>query len=929
MSDYRPTKTFNSWMSTRTGSSCGTEAAAQPNYSTGLGFVGVGGATGFVGLERGGGITDYQELDPYLGIYSATIKIDEKDLRTMAGLLRGTVGVEHTVDFFVGYVNFKQASGSYVLDSMAAQTNIHVEKTSFFTASVQGENAYTFLSYVNLRLVTVYQSDVDFANGDSDYEESQRTQRQSTAGHADYVQVTFTLNDDKYSPNRNTGLIPLNSVRAGQGTFASNTDMIHKCLEYDGVRGYPSPASWRGDFDDKIGQTCGPQAQMCQNPYNIPDQFAVINIPLGIEYFDSASSAMDHNVFVHMVISAFDDDAYNAYEQSGGYWYNITEDYVYNEESPVYEDWFYTSVYYDEGDAPNKGGDPFQMKTTLSASIPIVEGGINIFCDMYQAKTDLKDVADMDIVVGTGTASEWSRLQILENVASSPIWNREQFPYIESDSIEEGLMTLVVKGSSDYFSSGSNPGRANVQLVLEDVVTIHFMDMAGVQSGPSGLLDYIQSLFEMGPDDNSWSFGLKTDGYYLNGAFYFTVDRAAQRAYLEPTDALLEVCPFSPPRPAGGIPQVTCVTRRDIRYRQFPWRTGGLSTAMEICAGDGVCPTLSSSTESDFMATVLGDSQYSRQLAVDFAEAVDSNYGLNGRYIRAFWVNPGYEWTPTQTNNANPFTVSQKFFLFALISLDEGLVSNNGESIPGGPGPNLGRRRMLLQDKGLTSGQSSNVGGSKFEFAVTPKKMLAAAYGVPQDRVASFKVTLQLTDEEACQDMEKLGDSARATLDDYLSQAASPHFPVQVSNIVVDPGSVKCTRRSLRSLLDFSDASAVIDMIVIFKEGTVSTISVIKLATMAGIKSVKPLDVSPKVSTPVDYTPPADNTKTVNPSDNTNAKDDSDKTGMIVGIVVGGVAFIAIVVGLIVLKSRKIEKPVVAVQSINVADLKAQLGPDV
>eukprot|EP00961_Rhodomonas_salina_P105114 1415656-Rhodomonas_salina.3 len=47
---------------------------------------------------------------------------------------------------------------------------------------------------------------------------------------------------------------------------------------------------------------------------------------------------------------------------------------------------------------PNQGGAPWQMKTTLTASIPVIEGGINIFCDGLTAKTDLKDVADADIV---------------------------------------------------------------------------------------------------------------------------------------------------------------------------------------------------------------------------------------------------------------------------------------------------------------------------------------------------------------------------------------------------------------------------------------------------------------------------------------------------------------------------------------------------
>eukprot|EP00961_Rhodomonas_salina_P152133 2047701-Rhodomonas_salina.2 len=69
------------------------------------------------------------------------------------------------------------------------------------------------------------------------------------------------------------------------------------------------------------------------------------------------------------------------------------------------------------------------------------------------------------------------------------------------------------------------------------------------------------------PDDNSDSNGLITDGYALNDAFYFTIDRSAQRAHLEPCSALLSVCPFNPPRPAPGISPLDL---RDVEGRAVP-----------------------------------------------------------------------------------------------------------------------------------------------------------------------------------------------------------------------------------------------------------------------------------------------------------------------------------------------------------------------
>eukprot|EP00961_Rhodomonas_salina_P264299 3572228-Rhodomonas_salina.1 len=89
--------------------------------------------------------------------------------------------------------------------------------------------------------------------------------------------------------------------------------------------------------------------------------------------------------------------------------------------------------------------------------------------------------------------------------------------------------------------------------------------------------------------------------------------------------------------------------------------TGTTRVACEDCCG----ALTDASVESKFMADILGASPYAKQLAVDFAQALDDRYTLNGRYRRAFWINPGYEWTPTQTGGNSIFSLSQKIFVYA------------------------------------------------------------------------------------------------------------------------------------------------------------------------------------------------------------------------------------------------------------------------
>lgn len=188
----------------------------------------------------------------------------------------------------------------------------------------------------------------------------------------------------------------------------------------------------------------------------------------------------------------------------------------------------------------------------------------------------------------------------------------------------------------------------------------------------------------------------------MNGAFEFEIDRAQNRAYLEPRDALLALCPFNPARPTStsAFP-TTCVIRRDIRRQAYPFRNGGYSTAVELPGepnGDYSAPSANREQCALFMQTIMGESDYAHDLGLNFSLVVAKSYALNDRYMRAWWINPGYEWTPTQvcpacvffassvlqaarerwltafacvfqTDGQSIFTISQKIILFALINL--------------------------------------------------------------------------------------------------------------------------------------------------------------------------------------------------------------------------------------------------------------------
>jgi len=774
-------------------------------------------------------------VDTFVGIYQARFFLDEVELRTYAGVLKGTVGVEHTVDTFIGYANFKLPNtGIPYLDMMGTQVAIHLEKTDFFSVSSHGSNDYTWLRYVNLRLVQVFDQDV-LNNEASDGGEIRTSQ---TGGKkAEYVQVTFTVGS-QYSV-KGTGadaLIPLDSVRVGKGTFFSDDQFKHACMDYtendvdtdDSIEIGLTDADVT-EFDQFINQTCAPQTAMCKNPASIDDQFVAFNIPVGFDWFPPTTSDLSQNVFVHFVVQAQNDD--NTAPAAS----EIT-------------------------------------KTTLSASIPTVQGGFNIFCDTVTAKTDLKDVAKAEIVVGSAsTLAELSRLTIIgrEQSITSSVLGDVNSQEINTDSIESGLMTLVVLGNSSYFSrdlvNGNAVGSDSYGLEVEDVITIHIMEsVTGFLADSKGktVLGLINAPGDELYDSNNQ---LQTDGYALNGAFNMRIVREENRARINPSDALLTECSWAATTTAssGTIP-TSCILRRDISGKNnYPTKSGASGpTAMELpyCADssessacDDTIPAPSApdgaggqaADVETFMQSILGTSDYAADLGTAYAQVIAKEYKLNNMDRRAFWINPGYEWTPTQTGGQSIFQISQKIIMFALINLNEnrGASLRRGDAAAAAPEVSTTRRMLLAADVEKGSGMAK----AQIETQNHPVKLIASTLGVVPEQVFSFTVSMALTKEQACTPPSELADQFRGTMEEYFREASDDGIEtVQVVGVRVNRNGVSCDRRATkldnRRAASYTDAEAVVDTVVAF-DTTTPSVSMDVLQSMPGVNSVDTVEV--------------------------------------------------------------------------------------
>mmetsp|Transcript_24081 Transcript_24081/g.48636 ORF Transcript_24081/g.48636 Transcript_24081/m.48636 type:complete len:347 (+) Transcript_24081:200-1240(+) len=242
------------------------------------------------------------------------------------------------------------------------------------------------------------------------------------------------------------------------------------------------------------------------------------------------------------------------------------------------------------------------------------------------------------------------------------------------------------------------------------------------------------------------------------------------------------------------------------------------------------------------------------------------------------------------------------------------------------------RRRMLLStdvDKGASMAASS------VSFKTSPKSMMASAFNVPEDRVATFSATIELTATEACRDTSLLQADLRLELEAALRPAASSFETVQVTKLSVDRAGVVCddagARRSKRLLLS-SGATAALELLVVFSAGTDAAVNLDLLVGKAGIVEVDPLSVSEKVQVGVD--PDVTEEQVEEQKKEGIAADDtssssSSQVPLIAGIC-GGVGVLFLVGAAVFLYSRGgAAEPQEAVPAVSLESLKVQLSNDV
>ncbi|KAJ1488542.1 hypothetical protein T484DRAFT_1782743 [Baffinella frigidus] len=286
------------------------------------------------------------------------------------------------------------------------------------------------------------------------------------------------------------------------------------------------------------------------------------------------------------------------------------------------------------------------------------------------------------------------------------------------------------------------------------------------------------------------------------------------------------------------------------------------------------------------MQHILNPSEYSFNLGNNYSRIIDEKFALNGRYRRAWWINPGFVWNQWQMQNANMhrYTVSQRIALILLVGLDE----HDGT-----------RRRAILTSSveiPSISEQTSSTTSSTFSFNVQQSAVVAAVLRVPEEVVSTWRVTLRLTRTQACRKQsvfnvfihDLLTGAWRRSMRD--PETARTVRTVHVMTTAVDKGAEDCpARRDLSGQgEEFSaTATATLDIALVFASIDDMQFNLAKFLSFPAVVDMRTLGASRAVITldPTYVPPAAGGAPSVAATDNASASASASTVIMIIAVI--------------------------------------------
>ena len=284
--------------------------------------------------------------------------------------------------------------------------------------------------------------------------------------------------------------------------------------------------------------------------------------------------------------------------------------------------------------------------STLALSVDITPLGFTAICETMSASQNLADIISGNIYIGTATSDvEWdSTLQKKTNIDVPGTVPSASFEFAAT-TVQGAVMTFAALGDPAYFE---DPRSLNQNVHIHDLHTVHFLEPLGSKSGPTPSFDAVKALFLAGT------------------AFIVRTDAAQHSEWLEPSPALLAICPY---RATAG--KMSCLTRTESTFKNTVV-TRDPNYLVELRQNDEASIT----EMKNLMSRVIlqgGVNDFTNQLGSGFYTELSSKLTLNNRYRKAYVVNPIMDWTFEAMQGSQlgstSYTVCTKILAIGMITI--------------------------------------------------------------------------------------------------------------------------------------------------------------------------------------------------------------------------------------------------------------------
>ena len=282
---------------------------------------------------------------------------------------------------------------------------------------------------------------------------------------------------------------------------------------------------------------------------------------------------------------------------------------------------------------------------TVSMAVQLSPLGYATMCETATASQTLADVIDGSIYVGIAISdTEWDTTMQHQSQIQVPGTTPDNSLQFQTTTVQASAMTFAALGSDAYFTDSRYAGQT---VNMHDIWTINFLEpLGGNVGGPTPHFDAVKALF------------------FAGNAFASTVDPVTHNMWLQPTQALLDICPY---RPTVG--KLACLTKAVSTYAGNTL-TRSTHDVAEIRTGDA---TSIAEVQNILAQMLLGATDYTLQTGSAFYAELVSKLTLNNRYRKGYVVNPVIDWTMNAVEAIQPgktaYTLASKIIGIGLITI--------------------------------------------------------------------------------------------------------------------------------------------------------------------------------------------------------------------------------------------------------------------